>query len=576
MTIHKGRSSPLVQTLTINGHSNGHGSTNAGVDDQSLRQRTVSRDLELGSKYRPPAHLLKPHGSRFASLIQSRHARLRRQIAVWSRSPVFRVSLACGISTALLLLAFVVFTLTAPSHTVPKQVVDLLHIITDKTASFTSQSTAIVADKFDSHSQTKAADKSASSEIEMEIDLSSDLSFALPRYTSSSSSSSSTVSNLYLTAWPNHGAGVGHQFGEWLNGPYMSLTHKITFVHTPFLHVSAKWTDFLGFGVNELNQTQLHLQYGEANVKEIVAQDLKRDQLDSWIDNQVAHFTANPPQSTQAVLLRSYRIDSPREVACHPELNLWLRRKYCAARIKSAESTGPNLYLNDRHAHRFVVALHLRCGDSCFHPFRATSFSSLQTTVSLLVDGLIHKHKHVKALGDLSFHIFSQPPSNASTVAGADAHFEPLIRFIRSATDRQAQVNTHFDLSAHSTLHHLVMSDLLIGATSSFSWLGGLLQNGAVIGPPRMWPCQNKIDYKQATGEFDVTQMIKAVREAHKTQPKFNNMKDCHQLRPIPAQEAQPIAASVTAAHAPQPTVATPAKPSAAPTPAADAPASAP
>lgn len=40
---------------------------------------------------------------------------------------------------------------------------------------------------------------------------------------------------LYITAWPNHGTGVGHQFGEWIQGIWAAYQYNITYIHTSFL-----------------------------------------------------------------------------------------------------------------------------------------------------------------------------------------------------------------------------------------------------------------------------------------------------------------------------------------------------
>ncbi|CAF4234340.1 unnamed protein product [Rotaria magnacalcarata] len=66
---------------------------------------------------------------------------------------------------------------------------------------------------------------------------------------------------LYITAWPNHGAGIGHQFGEWFQGIWAAYKFNITYVHTPFLINSAYWNSFLGFGANEIGEDDIKIHH---------------------------------------------------------------------------------------------------------------------------------------------------------------------------------------------------------------------------------------------------------------------------------------------------------------------------
>ena len=393
--------------------------------------------------------------------------------------------------------------------------------------------------------------------------------------------------HLYLTAWPNHGAGLGHQFGEWLNGPWLAMTHNLSYIHTPFLVHSSQWTDFLGFGAGEVGIDHLQTQYVTTDLAETdnanavnqwLAQqiglydDLRASRLqaalkaeaDTKKTDSVAQQTSAVQQQQHALarVLKIYRIHvattglhSP---ACDVRLNLILRQKYCAARVRDALAPLTALedwYTADRAAGRFVVALHMRCGDSCYNPYRATNIQSVMNTVALLVRALTGKAKPVVegqtaapidansnatvsptayiddpivASEDLiSLHLFSQSPHNNT----ATAHFSGLIDFIRSTT--KAHVTSHFDSLASVSLHHMIQSDLLIGAQSSFSWIGAVLHHTVSMGP--ITPCQWNVPYNRDTGDFDFNELHTAIRESadHRNPQVFDSMDKCRQLKPI-------------------------------------------
>lgn len=364
--------------------------------------------------------------------------------------------------------------------------------------------------------------------------------FRFPRY----NSSTSAHPDLYLTSWPNHGAGVGHQFGEWLTGAALSFRYNLSYVHTPFLVMSAKWTDYLGFGFGEQSKPDLDAHYDE--VTEHIL-EIDREAPDDWIKAQIALYdqeqadkplrqsselaAASPPhaqvyQKTSARLLRLNRIHVPmtphtRNLACTPELNLLLRRKYCLARLR--DPMRQDLYREDRLQSRFVVALHMRCGDSCYNIWRATNLDSVRRTVTLLVEMLSSAPLGVPQ-EQVSFHLFSQSPPNDT----AATHFAPVVQHIRTTT--RAHVATHFDVLGITTLHHMVQSDLLLGAQSSFSWIASLLHHGAVIGP--IPNCETVVNYDRITGEFDAQQLTKALAE-YKQRPRLESLQDCYDMKPL-------------------------------------------
>ena len=350
------------------------------------------------------------------------------------------------------------------------------------------------------------------------------------------------TSLLYVTAWPNHGAGLGHQFGEWLYGPAIAMMLNVSYAHTGVLGNSARWDRWLGFGAGE--DTEADVRNMAMRSRVVVRRDeehfMRNNTLtiEDWVRAQLAEHHAHVNRSNgllsarawqqqpgegeppmEVTLLRIYRVHVPwpsRRYSCHPDINLLLRRKYCAARIRLP--VPEDLYAADRAANRVVVAFHLRCGDSCYNPFRATPLSSVIRTIRVLADAL-------RGAGLLSpaLHLFSQPPHNDT----AENHFRPVLE---SAELADISMVGHWYTHAHTTLHHLITADVLIGAQSSFSWVASLLHHTVALGP--VDTCRWQVDgYDRITGEFDGQSLLRQLNASRKHAPRFRSMDDCYALR---------------------------------------------
>ena len=353
-------------------------------------------------------------------------------------------------------------------------------------------------------------------------------------------------STLFVTAWANHGAGLGHQFGEWLYGATVAFMLNLTYVHTPFMANSARWDRWLGFGAGEETEADVRnlATHSHLIVRTDEAHLAKSNTLtiEDWVRLQIAEHHANlssrsttlltptpssSPSSalasadpeTEVTLLRIYRVHVPwpsRRYSCQPDVNLLLRRKYCAARLR--QPVTEDLYRADREAGRVVVAFHLRCGDSCFNPFRATPLPSVVHTIRLLAETLTDAGLPTPAV-----HLFSQPPQNES----AEYHFHSVMHSPQLAG---IPLTGHFYAHAHTTLHHLVTADVLIGAQSSFSWVASLLHHTVAMGP--VDTCRWQVaGYDRVTGAFDGASLLKQLNASRRHAPKFNSLDDCYALR---------------------------------------------
>lgn len=311
---------------------------------------------------------------------------------------------------------------------------------------------------------------------------------------------------LYITARPNHGAGIGHQFGEWLQGIWAAYRLNITYVYTPFLINSAYWNSFLGFGVNEIIEDDLKIRHNVLNVKEFRNNSASSKEALNWIlqhrDEYVKQRTKNG-----SLLLRLHLISnlvSPLTGACFTPLNARLRTKYYTTRL--IQPIRLNLYENDIKANRFIVAIHLRCGDSCYDSYRTTPLSSIENTI-LKLHYCISKYYRNK---QVVFHLYSQPPINNT----AGRHYQSLLnnRNFQRTKPTPVKIIPHFALNAPITLHHFVTADILLSALSSFSALASTLRTGITLGP--IQSCDPRLtvsDYDKTTGNFSLEKLKSAL-----------------------------------------------------------------
>ena len=317
---------------------------------------------------------------------------------------------------------------------------------------------------------------------------------------------------LFITSFPNHGAGVGHQFDEWIQGLWAAHMYNLTYVFTPFLKASAHWNKFLYFHLNELVEQDVTQRFRTVHVKDYYRGDPSNLSVQSWIIQQQEEFSRHKSMD-HAMLLRLHclgDIVNVKKAACFTPINIQLRTKYCIARYVTPVRI--NLYKRDRLANRFVVAIHLRCGDSCYDSYRATSLISVENTI-LQIHSLIYQYYPKR---EVVFHLFSQSPHNGT----AEQHFGRITHNekFRKFQPYPIRIVSHFSLSDPITLHHLIMSDVLLTAQSGFSLLAAILRIGVTFGP--ITSCQPKLtvdSYDKRTGNFSWNQLTQALNYSEAT-----------------------------------------------------------
>lgn len=231
------------------------------------------------------------------------------------------------------------------------------------------------------------------------------------------------------------------------------------------------------------------------------------------------------------------------DYACQPRLQWVLQRKLCSslaqnrmidvfeASLLSRKQPGPsNSSLNARN--QFIpeineskpkllhIAIHYRCGDSCFNYYRTTTFSSLLNTTVTLFHELQEHHPSFEPY----FHLFSQAPHNDT----AEHHFEP---FLTALSVLGIRIFTHFDLNNIQTLHHLITSDILIASSrSSFSWLAIVYRQKLSLAPKEIEACRLAVTYNHKTGQFNHAQFHKYFEMSMNFQKKTTDHCDTPEL----------------------------------------------
>ena len=365
-------------------------------------------------------------------------------------------------------------------------------------------------------------------------------SFTFPRPTPKSRHSS-----FFVTGLPNPGAGVGHQFHEWVTGPYLAKKHNLTYVYSDFQHQSKRWNTFLGLADGELTRQDVELTYGpfqrtlEADYPTDL-EELKTYNVSVWAETQLKQILSNPqfqrrmsengvsssppssnhliaaqssltPNLPAPILLQTHFVSVPLHTdVCEPDIHRTIRQKYCLARLRNPVKQ--NLYADNRRQNKIIITWHLRCGDECFSSYRTTSFDSVVNTCWKLNE----LFRQLEPNRQLSFHFFSQKPHNGT----AEDHFAPLIKRLHPM-----ETHTHWHTKSTSVMHHLITSDVLFGSISGFSWVSFLYHNRVAIGS---YPsCTDHIKYDKLTGEFNQQQFINAWSKYKDQLPKFESFQDC-------------------------------------------------
>lgn len=256
---------------------------------------------------------------------------------------------------------------------------------------------------------------------------------------------------LFLTAVPNRGAGIGHQMDGWMAGVFFARSWGIGYAYSPF--TNRKWDEYLGFGE------------GQVTARKLLREEKYRKVKLPYFDEQ------NPSEVEEICdIVKSY---AGEKAVFFLELDQFSGRQhelgdYLKERFMSASARKSDKVLYDPAF--FNIAVHVRRGDivgsdgKILEEYRQRwlSIDYYLAVLDTLTELLERKKVRI--------YIFSQ---------GNRENFKEF--------DKYENVSYCLDESEQETFGNLVKSDLLIMGKSSFSYDAALIHQGIRIYPDSFW-----------------------------------------------------------------------------------------
>lgn len=256
---------------------------------------------------------------------------------------------------------------------------------------------------------------------------------------------------LYLTAVPNRGAGIGHQMDGWMAGVVFSRKWGIGYAYSPF--TDRKWDEYLGFGEGLVTARELLKNKKYHKVK-------------------LPYFNEQNPVEVEEIegIVGSY---AGEKVVFFLELDQFSGRQYEIGGYLRERFMGASVRKRDVAFYDpafFNIAVHVRRGDIVDsegkileeYRLRWLSIDYYLAVLDTLTE-LLKKEK-------VRIYIFSQ---------GKKENFKEF--------DKYENVSYCLDESEQETFGNLAKSDLLIMGKSSFSYDAALIHQGIRIYPNSFW-----------------------------------------------------------------------------------------
>lgn len=258
------------------------------------------------------------------------------------------------------------------------------------------------------------------------------------------------VDNLYYAAWPNHGAGLGHQLDVWCSGPFIARDWGLKFAYLPFS--KERWDKFLGFGEEEISVEELkkrgyivrRLPLFDAH--DNISIDLNKRIISSYSGKKIV-FIAEVDQPY---------IYTPEE-----------KTEFIKNKFMSASSRADDMIILDRS--NYNITIHIRRGDIMSDPtnqnlvMRYLSNAYYDNVLQQVLKILnIDKPVHI--------YVFSQ------------GKLEDFPEF-----NKYDNLHWCFDVSAQNSFANMVYSDMIITSKSSFSYDPALMNEGVKLCPKSFW-----------------------------------------------------------------------------------------
>mgnify|MGYP005754255853 CR=1 FL=1 len=256
---------------------------------------------------------------------------------------------------------------------------------------------------------------------------------------------------LYFSARPNPGAGIGHQMANWIAGYWFAQKFGLKFAHIPFS--SDKWETFLGFYQNEAKFSDLkkkgyrvkRIQLFDENNKEEVKR-IKRI-IDAYSGTKTI-FLAEQDQ----FYYDQYGVMDE------------LRKKFYSNQERVKDDL---IYTFET----FNIAVHVRRGDIVQNPGEDNPNLTMRyQSNEYFVNAIKVALKFLNLKKNFQIYLFSQ---------GKPEDYQEFMQF----------KNLHFclDMGAQESFLHMVYADALITSKSSFSYNPALLNRGIKFCPANFW-----------------------------------------------------------------------------------------
>lgn len=291
------------------------------------------------------------------------------------------------------------------------------------------------------------------------------------------------VENLYYAAWPNQGAGLGHQLDVWCSGPFIARDWGLKFAYLPFS--KERWDKFLGFGEGEIHVAELKKK--------------------GFITRKLPLFDANDARSIDLnkKIISSY---SGKKVVFIAEVDqpyiytVEEKADFIEKKFLSAPSRVDDQIILD--SSNYNITIHIRRGDIMSDPTNPNL--TMRYLSNAYYDNVLQQIlRNLKVDKPIHIYIFSQ---------GTPQDFPEFNKYD----------NLHwcFDITAQNSFANMVYSDMIITSKSSFSYDPALMNNGIKLSPKSFWghyPKSKKWILCEDDGSFDNC----ALREI--LESKYNN-----------------------------------------------------
>lgn len=266
------------------------------------------------------------------------------------------------------------------------------------------------------------------------------------------------MENLYMTARPNPGAGIGHQMANWIAGYWFAKQFGLKFAHVPFSNIQKPfqpnaWDEFLGFGRDEVSAKSL-LKKGWKKVVLPLFDEYNEKQC-SIIKNIIYSYKGH-----KVVFFLEQDQFYHDQYGVLDDINRKFRDLH---NIKSESLIYDQNELN--------LAVHIRRGDIVQKPgqnipnltMRWISNSYFINAINTIL-GRLNTEKPVH------IYLFSQ---------GKEEDYAEFKQF--------KNVTYCLNMDAQKSFLHMVFADVLVTSKSSFSYKPALLNSGIKVCPKNFW-----------------------------------------------------------------------------------------